>query len=274
MPEEMKRSLNLKSVANARELGGYVTLDGKKVKSGLLLRTAKLNSLSAEDILRLKTEYNLAHVIDLRNAQEAALLPDPAIDGVNFYNIPVFDDAIMEKFSQESLKNAYSDEPEPILIYKMGLQLGLLSDDLYANVLASEFGRKAFSRFFEVLLASSEDEAVLWHCSGGKDRTGIASVLILSALGVDEKTAMDDYLATNVYRAATISALRNDLTDKGFDNEVIDGLITLFEGVNESFMQKAFDYMNGSYGSVINYIKTELGVSDEDIKSLRSKYLE
>ena len=75
----LKQSIPLKSVANARELGGYCTVDGKIIRSGVLLRTGNLNDITAEDIQILKNQYRLSNIIDLRMDMEIRDYEDPVI---------------------------------------------------------------------------------------------------------------------------------------------------------------------------------------------------
>ena len=87
---EAGQGINLKSVNNARELGGYTTNDGRKVKHGVLLRTADLNKISSEDVKHLTEDYSLSVIADLRMTYEIAPKPDPVIDDVKYTNLRYF----------------------------------------------------------------------------------------------------------------------------------------------------------------------------------------
>ena len=85
---------------------------------------------------------------------------------------------------------------------------GVLSDDMYSSVLNDETARKGFAQFFQILLEQDADKAILWHCTGGKDRAGSASALLLSVLGVDRETVLDDFELTNEFLADRISYMQ------------------------------------------------------------------
>ena len=89
------QSLNLNSVGNARELGGYPVSDGRKVKRGVLLRTAALYGISSDDVTRLTKDYRLSVIADLRMTLEAAPKPDPIIDGVKNVSLHVINEDLL-----------------------------------------------------------------------------------------------------------------------------------------------------------------------------------
>ena len=86
-----KQSISLGSIQNARELGGYTTAEGRRIKNGLLLRTARLNNISDEDILTLKEKYRLQHIIDFRMMIELSGAEDPVIDSAEYHHLDVID---------------------------------------------------------------------------------------------------------------------------------------------------------------------------------------
>lgn len=150
---------------------------------------------------------------------------------------------------------------------------GTLSDDMYVTTIKSETAQKGFSEFFKVLLNNEEEKAVLWHCTGGKDRAGTAAVLVLSALGVDEKTILDDFALTNEFYKGKIEYMGNEAAKQTDDQTIIEGVKTL-SGVSRSFMEKMINTLNEEYGSVQNYIVEELGITQDEIIKLQNMYLE
>lgn len=273
MTSEKSRSLNLKSVSNARELGGYKTKDGKTIKRGLLLRTGHLLDVTEDEKAVLADKYDLYAIGDLRSEREAAEKPDPTIGTSKNYGMSVFDMLSAKDYAPES--NAPSiAELDLITVYNISKAYGLLEDDLYVKILESPKGKEGYTKFFKMLSEAPRNRAVLWHCTGGKDRTGMASALLMSVLGVDEETVVEDFMATNVFNAERIEKTRRSLTAKNVDNEVIDGVIILVDGVDKRFLTNAISFMKEKYGSVKGYVKTALGVTDEEIEELKNKYLE
>ncbi len=113
----------------------------------------------------------------------------------------------------------------------------------------------------------------MWHCTAGKDRTGLAAMLLLSALGVDEKTVVEDYLLTNEFNALRIAGTKRYLKAQGYNDALIDKAVIVFDAVDERFMRNALAWMKKEYGSVIGYIRDGLNISQRKIDILKEKYL-
>lgn len=266
----LKQSIPLSSLQNARELGGYCTVDGRKIKNGVLLRTAKLYGISDEDIRILKDSYRLQHIIDFRMPMEMINSDDPAIDGAEYHHLDVID---MSAFISEDAPEVDINSLDLIGVTELTIQSGMLEEKMYIGFLMSDYGKKAFSEFFRILLNADSDKAVLWHCTGGKDRTGLAAMLLLSALGVDEKVIIEDYLLTNVYNAERIEESKRYLKSKGCDDDFVHKALLVYDGVDESFILNAIAFLKMEYGSVVGYIHKGLNISKEEIDSLKEKYL-
>lgn len=261
------QTLGLEKVDNARQLGGYYTQDGRKVKANMLLRSGKLINATEDDIAKLTDTYHLGTIVDLRTTSEIEQAPNPTIDGVEDIHVPILD----EDSHSAAMTNIYGSDPVDALI---GMATdGTLSDDMYITTINSESAKKGFAEFFQILLDNEEGKAVLWHCTGGKDRTGTAAVLLLSALGVDEDTILDDFALTNEFFKGKIDYMGAEAAKKTDDQEIIDGVRTL-TGVSRDFMKKMIDSLTDEYGSVENFIIEELNVSKDDIVKLQDMYLE
>ncbi len=261
------QTLGLEKVENARQLGGYYTEDGRRVKENMLLRSGKLINATEDDIAKLTDTYHLGTIVDLRTTSEIEQAPNPTIDGVEDIHVPILD----EDSHSAAMTNIYGSDPVDALI---GMATdGTLSDDMYITTINSESAKKGFAEFFQILLNNEEGKAVLWHCTGGKDRTGTAAVLLLSALGVDEDTILDDFALTNEFFKGKIDYMGAEAAKKTDDQEIIDGVRTL-TGVSRDFMKKMIDSLTDEYGSVENFIIEELNVSKDDIVKLQDMYLE
>ena len=266
----LSQSITLKSVGNARELGGYTTVDGRTVKHGVLLRTAALNTISSEDTARLTDKYHLAVIADLRMSLEVAAKPDPVIDGVKYVNMRVINE---ELFTRE-LEKKLAIEGDAVQRLKTMIDTGIMSFDMYVNFLSEDSGKKAYREFFHELLDLPEGHSLLFHCTQGKDRTGCAAMLILSALGVSEDTIMKDFLLTNEYNAEKIAAQRKMLLSHGIDESQLEQYMIILDEVNPKTMATLLSWLKEKYGSPVEYIVQELGVSEEDIAELQTKFLE
>lgn len=262
-------SIHLHSIHNARELGGYITADGRRITNGLLLRTSSLNGISDEDIRLLTDIYRVEHIIDFRMPMEIAGAEDPPINGAQYHHLDVID-----------LSALPPQEPEVdissldlIQVLKMSEEIGMLDENMYIGFLATEKSKKAYADFFRILLDSEPGRAVLWHCTSGKDRTGLAAMLLLSAFGVDEEQIVEDYLLTNEFNARRIEGTKQHLKAQGYDDALIEKAVIVFDAVDERFMRNALAWMKKEYGSVLAYIKDGLNISQNEIEKLKEEYL-
>ena len=266
-----KQSINLTSVNNARELGGYITNDGRKIKHGVLLRTAVLNKISSEDITRLTQNYNLSVIADFRMSFEAAAKPDPVIEGVKYVNLRVIDE---ELFMRE-IEKRLAGEKDPFELLKTTAESGVINENMYIDFLSGNFGKKAYSEFFKELLNLPEGRSLLFHCTQGKDRTGCAAMLILSALGVSEDIILEDYMLTNIFNADLIEKDRKMLLSRGIKEDALWWkYMFVLNSVKKELMTNALSWLKENYGSPVGYIINELGISEDEIEKLKLKFLE
>jgi len=272
------QSIRLTGVGNARELGGYKAEDGRTIRHGLLLRTAKLSGATEEDIQRLISEYHLAVVVDFRGNDEIENNPDPDISGARNLNLQIIDkedDPLPEEMAAEiDALMAQNGEISKLDMLRMAIKYGTFSDQMYVDFLWSDKGKAGYCQLFDELLDLPDGQAILFHCTEGKDRTGCAAMLILYALGVDEDTIMEDFLLTNVYNAALIEEDRRMLEAEGISEEEMETYLPMMDQVNPAFMSAAIAWMTESFGSPLGYIIQELGVTKDEIAVLRDKFLE
>lgn len=274
---ENSQSLSLTGVGNARELGGYETEDGRTVKRGVLLRTAKLVNATEEDIERLRSVYHLAVDVDFRGDDEVERAPDPEIPGVEYLNIHILDDSMgpSEELEAEiAALEAQGVEIDKITEIRLFMKYGGFTDQIYVDFLSSDVGKAGYAQFFQALLALPEERALLFHCSQGKDRTGCGAMLILFALGVDEETVMADFMLTNEYNAALIAEEREYLIENGVGEDELETFMKSMDQVFPEFMENAIQWMTETYGSPLGYITQALGVTEAEIQALRDKLLE
>lgn len=271
---------------NARELGGIVLKDGRKVRRGVLLRTSRLFDASERDLEKLRKDYHLALVLDMRDETEICPAPDPVIEGVKWVHTPIIDFAYLKK-SMAAKMQAHQDEaaeldpdkydPEKVLDQMLRVarmrgngDTGL--GDAYAGYLAGTLGREKIGLFFHEL-AALRDGAALWHCHTGKDRTGIAAGLILEVLGADWETIAEDYEASNLCYLREIAEMEAILRARDVEEELI-APICGFAGVYRPMLETAWRYMEENWGGAVGYLKDACGVSVEEMESLRARYIE
>ena len=263
----------LTGVGNARQLGGYRVGD-KKIRKDAFLRSGMLNSLSPESAVLLKDQYALKYIVDFRMSEEQEALPDPYIDGVKELCLPVLERVDMDDPDPEFVA-VYADPRSTLrdkfeIIYKKGF----INDSLYPDFLLKNRGKQAYAKFFKAVLSLDENSGILWHCTDGKDRTGVASMLLLSALGAERETIIMDYMLTNTFNSAKLQKIRQLPWTAELSEQKLEILLFISGGVIEQFMTHTLDVLEERYGSVEGYLSEELNVKKAELSYLRDKYLE
>ena len=235
------RILPLEGGFNFRDMGGYESTGGKVVKWGKVFRSDEIGYLTPADLDYLNN-IPLLTVVDFRSRGEIEAVPDkvPA-SVVNIYELTInpgnhsgigdiskLSEANGEEFMKE-INRAMVSDPEIIDIYKT----------------------------FFALLQDEKQIPLLFHCTAGKDRTGLGAALFLASLGVDEKTIFDDYLLSN----KQLEDKYKSLTDR------LPQLKPLFE-VRPQYLRAAFDKINEDHGSIEAYLRDVLDVDTELMKRM------
>jgi Protein tyrosine/serine phosphatase len=146
---------------------------------------------------------------------------------------------------------------------------------VYRDVIIGDTAKVAYRKFFnQLLLNTGDDNVLIFHCSAGKDRTGMGAVFFLTALGVPFETIKEDYLLTNVANKEFVDNLLEMLNKKGYtDPDVINSVKDLMT-VHYNYLATAMKTIDKKYGNINNYIKKELKVSSSEITTLKKIYLE
>lgn len=264
-PNLSKQAINVKSGRNFRELGGYKTQDGKTVKMHKLLRTANLATLDQTD-LKFLQDYGVKYIVDFRSKDEVEREPDRIPKGATYNFDPVFSEDLTESSKGiDEIINQKGHDP------KAGFNHMFLA---YDDMIKSESAQKAYRHFFDILLANDEEnKSVIFHCTAGKDRTGFAALLVLSALGVPLETIKKDYLLTNVATTDFVKDFLQAAKDKGANEATISVLKDL-QTVHSEYIDYVVTTINQIYGSVGNYLSDIMRLTDDEIRKLRKIYLE
>ena len=267
--------LPVKGIVNARDLGGYTMLDGRIVQSGRLLRAAHLADATDEDIRNLE-RLPVTAVIDFRKEQEKVGKVDREVPGARYTSLPVDPSGNAMATATEEEKKKFSgqkkfDVKKVIVFAAFNKKAQAVAREMYPTLLFDPDCQQQFARFFRLVL-ETENGAVLFHCTQGKDRTGIASALLLAALGADRETIVADFDATNrVYEKDVRKYSRRVKFWGGKEEEV--GVVKAFLGCNTENFIKALDRIDQEFGSLQAYLKGPIGLTDADIQTLRERYL-
>lgn len=269
------QTLEMETLGNARELGGYRTADGRMVRRGLLLRSAKPCQASENDIKRLLNEYHLGTIVDFRMTMERQEEPSPEIPGVKSVWLRIIDEKVLSDL-RALMKETVGEQAipkTPIEKLDYAIKSGIVSDRMYIDFVSSETGKTGYRQFFKELLALPEGKSLLFHCTQGKDRTGLAAMLVLSALGVDEDVIMRDYVLTNEFNKTLIEKEKAMLASFGLPEEKQMRYLSVMDQVNPKYMQNVIDYLKDEFGSVLNYITNALEITPDEIERLKEKFL-
>lgn len=250
---------------NFRELGGYPAADGRHVRRGLLYRGVPTAGLVSEADRTLLESLSLRVILDLRSKREAAAKPDWVPPGAR----------LLQRCglcTEDGQEIGFS--PEDIQVLLRSAPPGAEGDDaflqgMYCRIL---FGNAAFKELFQLL--EEQQVPILFHCSAGKDRTGVAAMLILLALGVPDEVICADYEKTNLCRAASIQAL----LEKHAEEIAADPSRVRFyqgmEGVDPSTGPFVLSQLRQRYGSAEAFLAAEFGLDEARLARLRQLYLE
>lgn len=261
----------LEGVINARDLGG-IRIGGKTVKPGLLLRTGHLNEVSDESVRHLSQDLHLKKIFDFRTLQEAAFQPDREIPGAEHILLPTLD-VEAEKASGEAVpQETFLNLPAHIVQLSFTRLFQQKARQLYPSLVLSEFSQLQYATFLNLIL-ETEEGSVLWHCSQGKDRTGIGAALILGALGADTETIVEDFDRSNEVYRPVVDKLCAQVVEAGGGEKEMD-VVRAFMGVSVKNFRYALKLIDANWGSIPSYLEEAMGIMDDDLAVLRARYLQ
>ncbi|WP_442588984.1 tyrosine-protein phosphatase [Pedobacter sp. AW31-3R] len=249
LADSSKRLLPVQA-ANFRDIGGYKTTDGREVVWGKVYRSAAIDKLSDADV-ELLGKKGIYTVVDFRGTAEAAAAPD---------RLPKNTDYTLSPAGSENLPDA----AHMVTLLKEGNFL----EKMYGAE-GIKYAGDRFRPLFMKLLTVNKKEAVMYHCTGGRDRTGMATALLLYILKVPQETIEADYVASNVYLEKMYRNMFAPLAKmSGLTEEAVEKEMALRPELIRSF----FKAINTQYGSVENFLQQEMAVGPKEIAALRATY--
>lgn len=254
--------LEIKNGFNFRDIGGYPTTDGRIIKMHKVVRSGKLSSLSKDDLNYLN-DYGVRVDIDFRSPNEQQEYPDKVPSMAKYINDSVFPaDETNSTAKDQMRKQAFKEDPEA------GYNDMLKS---YKDIVLASSAQHAYRVFFDELLANSTDgEAVLFHCTAGKDRTGMGAVYLMSVLGVSDEIIREDYLSSNkhlILNQQNKQKLYHELGPVFLKN------IEALTHVYDEYLDTALNIIRAESGNVRNYVERVLKVTPQQQRDLRKIYL-
>lgn len=249
LADSTQRLVRVQGALNFRDVGGYKTINGQTVAWGKVYRSADVSKLTDHDLQTLEQKH-IRSVFDFRGKQEAAAAPDRLPANTQYQLCPAGSDSLPSATQMAGY-----------------LKQGGFLEKFYSD--PTPFGAR-YKPLFQQLLTLPADEAVMYHCTGGRDRTGIATALFLYALQVPENTIEADFTASNVYLQPMHSRMFKGLQQlTGMDEDSIRKAMEL----RPELMRLMFAGIKKQYGSVEQFFEKELGIGAQEMKVLREKYL-
>ena len=246
--DHLPRAVPLEGASNLRDLGGYQVADGRRVRFGLVFRSATLANLTEADVAQVRA-LGLRTVCDLRGVEEAAHRPSRLPEGAERVSLPI------EPTVGASLADLMRRE------MATGEDVVDLLRRAYLDYVTTYLHR--YRQMFDLLL-QPDRQALLFHCSAGKDRTGLGAALILLALGASQQTIMADYVATD-------RLWRRDLAmPSGAPKPLAEALL----GTHPALLEAALAAAVAPFGDVAVLLDQGLGLDSERLPRLRDLLLE
>jgi len=252
-----ERRVQLEGGVNFRDLGGYLAVDGRRVKWGQVLRSDNLGRLTDRDVIYLQ-KMGIRLVCDFRTPAEIKKLPDRYPQGS------------LGKTLRLPIRHGESDPANTFDRIKKG-DIDWMTDEFmikgYLNNI-EEFA-PLWANFFNNL-AKRSNRPLVFHCTGGKDRAGVGAALILLVLGVPEETIIRDHGLSNLYIAAVLESLYDRIRSLGVDPEEISAYFT----APENAIVAVLKHLEKTYGSAENYLINKAGVHEKILNRLKEDLLE
>jgi protein-tyrosine phosphatase len=239
------RAIPLEGASNFRDLGGY---QGKRpLKWGKLYRSDHLGALTKADIQRL-SGLGLARVFDFRGQTERVAhpcaMPGPVVHALTI------EPTVVQALQDFAQRNQGITEPDAVRLMQQTYRAFVTDNS------------KRFAELFQHLL--HDDSPLVFHCTAGKDRTGFAAALVLSALGVERAVVMKDYLLTNdLYRAPHMVA-----------GDAPPEVRAAVRRVQADYLQASLDVVDADFGGMENYLEKALGLGRNERQKLEYHFLE
>ncbi len=257
--------IEIATVPNLRDLGGWQTREGGRVRSRLLYRSTELNKLQGDDEV-IFAGLGIRSIYDLRTEEERDDQPDRVPPGTKYIVVDVLKDSADAAPAQ--LLRVTSDPKSAEEMLGGGKAVSLF-ESAYRKSVSLSSALAAYKRLFSDL-SREEHRPALFHCTTGKDRTGWAAASMLMLLGVPDKVVMHEYLLTNEQLLPALKPMFDRFESMGGDPEL---LMPVF-GVRKEYLEAALGEMRLRYGTIEGYFTDGLGLDADVQQALRVAFIE
>ena len=281
------RIIVLDGTQNLRDLGGMFTIEGKTVRENVLFRSDKLSRLSENDVEKL-ISLHLSCAYDLRGTREQMHEPDVAIPGCEHISLPVFPEkAEGVAYENDAIEKGYIGFVEAMLRNKDSSRLKMIAD--YRSFISSEYSRKQFRFLLEDLLQREKEarhngvkRSYLYHCAGGKDRTGFVSIVLQEIFGIAREDIIEDYMLTNQFLRPNLGDASPKIAEM-MKEHFGDRLEEVSKQIQESvgymiqakreYIEAVYDEIDQRYGSFSTYLTEGLLFPNDKQDGLKELFL-
>ncbi len=285
--ENVSTKIPFEGLRNTRDLGGMVTMDGRKIRKGVLFRSGLLAHATEEDLKQL-SGMGLRRIYDFRDTRERTETPDPEIRGAVNLHLPVLPETAPgvtrgedAEASAAKMFLGFIEEPRRAL--------DMMADNYRKFVEHPQCHRQYGTFLRDILEQASEaaekggHAAFLWHCFGGKDRAGFGAMILEEILGIDRASIIEDYMLTNRFTGDATDLMAEQYRDRlvEYFGEKADALFANFREAMSCMTESKMEYILASYesmekmyGDFDTFCTEGLGFNEEDREKLRSLFLE
>lgn len=252
-----ERRIELEGAANFRDIGGYPTRGHRRVRWRSIFRSGHLASLTENDLQVLK-ELGIQTICDFRSTEEITRQPNrlPENSSLEYLHLPIVNSAM---------------EPTEAVKRILNNDTSWFTPDFMVNAYIEKIDAfpDTWHHLFEHL-AQRRSRPLLFHCTAGKDRTGVCAALILLILGVSERWVIHDHALSNIYNAGQIQQIQDKLRKAGIDPEKLMDYMT----APETAITAVIEHLKKEYGSARGYLIRKAHVKATWIEKLQEEMLE
>lgn len=264
--------VNFKGLKNTRDVGQVYTTDGRKVKSNVLYRSGRIDKISNKRIKEFLQTYNIKTVIDLRTqteVRESKHFQYPTY--INYYHIPVLNKQFFGiTHENNSMARVMLSQKHKITECGSGEEYMI---SMYENIIFDKTSQQHFKTLFDIL-CHDLDGAVLYHCTGGKDRTGITTLYLYTLLGVSEDDILEDFATSDIFNAKYNRTRETLIKIFMPTSKRTKALLIALLHAKRVYLETAINKIKEKYGSVLNFLFEEIKITPEMQEKLKENFLE